>query len=136
VLGCAAQEPPPVAEVGTGYESFAALRDGDRVDIYQGPQGGYHVYAAVRTQFMRRDGVALSYSLAPMAPVAGVSTHELTIDLADVGGGDGVAAGTRLVLEQPAAIAGQICALTVRALDRDGREATDRRLVVPEWKDR
>ena len=44
------QNPAPVADldVGTGVSGFDALADGQQVEIIFGPQGGYHVWAALR----------------------------------------------------------------------------------------
>ena len=36
------------AEVGTGYDAFVPLATGDEVQVYGGPQGGFHVFGSVR----------------------------------------------------------------------------------------
>jgi hypothetical protein len=41
--------PWPSLELGTGFNQFAPLTCGDALDIIQGPQGGFHLWAALRT---------------------------------------------------------------------------------------
>ena len=40
-------------ELGTGQESFLAIADNDPVDIIFGPQGGHHIWGAVRVRGMK-----------------------------------------------------------------------------------
>ena len=40
--------PALVLEVGTGDRVFTPVHDGDSVNITLGPQGGYHIWTAVR----------------------------------------------------------------------------------------
>ena len=40
----------PSLELGTGFNQFAPLTCGESLDIIQGPQGGFHLWAALRTQ--------------------------------------------------------------------------------------
>jgi hypothetical protein len=39
----------PTLELGTGFNQFAPLTCGDSLNIIQGPQGGFHLWAALRT---------------------------------------------------------------------------------------
>ena len=39
----------PSANLGTGSTLFAALDDGDDLEVHQGAQGGFHVWGSVRT---------------------------------------------------------------------------------------
>jgi len=50
ITGIAGCEPAAVIDVGTGYESFESLTADRRVELINGPQGGYHVLLAVRCQ--------------------------------------------------------------------------------------
>lgn len=43
---------PASVELGTGEDAFVALEDGDEVEVINGPQGGQHMLASVRTSGM------------------------------------------------------------------------------------
>jgi hypothetical protein len=46
----------PVVQVGTGQSDYLALSSGDTVQAEQGPQGGHHVWVAVRQQNLGQSG--------------------------------------------------------------------------------
>lgn len=46
LVACA--DPAPTLEVGTGQTSFEPLAAGDPIELVAGPQGGYHVFLALR----------------------------------------------------------------------------------------
>lgn len=56
LVGCAPEgdggeaAAPLGCEVGTGYDAFEPLEEGDPVDIIAGPQGGYHVFTSVHCE--------------------------------------------------------------------------------------
>jgi len=51
--GCvAAERIPPSLQMGTGFEDFVPIRQGDALDIDFGEQGGWHVWMAFRTTGM------------------------------------------------------------------------------------
>jgi hypothetical protein len=53
-----------VVEVGTGENSFVELTDGDAVTIIKGPQGGYHIWTAVRAkQGLNPKGIEVKVSV-------------------------------------------------------------------------
>lgn len=61
-----APDPPGVVgdvaiELGTGYQAFEPLQNGDDVDLIAGLQGGWHVNASVRLSGVGPDGVLLVY---------------------------------------------------------------------------
>jgi len=43
----------PSLELGTGFSAFAPLEADQRVDIIAGPQGGFHLWASLRTHGLR-----------------------------------------------------------------------------------
>jgi hypothetical protein len=47
---------PPVLQVGTGQTDYLPLNDGDTVQAEQGPQGGHHIWIAVRQQNLKQTG--------------------------------------------------------------------------------
>ncbi|MEE2828690.1 MAG: hypothetical protein VX498_05855, partial [Myxococcota bacterium] len=40
----------PAVELGTGEIEFVAIEDDDTLEIFQGPQGGFHLLASIRTK--------------------------------------------------------------------------------------
>jgi hypothetical protein len=47
---------PPVVQVGTGQSDYLPLTDGQTVQAEQGPQGGHHIWIAVRQQNIAQAG--------------------------------------------------------------------------------
>ena len=47
---------PPVVQVGTGQSDYLPLTDGQSVQMKQGPQGGHHIWIAVRQDNLKQAG--------------------------------------------------------------------------------
>lgn len=47
---------PPELVLGTGQTDYASLEDGQTLQLEQGPQGGHHVWMAVRMKNLRQSG--------------------------------------------------------------------------------
>jgi hypothetical protein len=47
---------PPVVTVGTGQTDYLPITDGETVQAEKGPQGGHHVYVAVRMHNLKQSG--------------------------------------------------------------------------------
>ncbi|MGH7296456.1 MAG: hypothetical protein ACRELB_16080, partial [Polyangiaceae bacterium] len=47
---------PPAVQVGTGQTDYLPLTDGETVQAEQGPQGGHHIWIAVRQQNLKQAG--------------------------------------------------------------------------------
>ena len=69
--------------IGTGQTDFAPLADGQTLMLEQGPQGGHHLWIAVRMRNLRQSGspTTLSAKLvddptSPIAPAAYVFTFD------------------------------------------------------------
>ena len=45
----------PSLELGTGFSAFVPLEPDERVDIIAGPQGGFHLWASLRTHGLRTE---------------------------------------------------------------------------------
>src|SRR5262245_19352029 len=71
----------PVVDVGTGFDLFIPIRDGDMVPLIHGPQGGYHVWGAVRAENVDRSELKLRYSLALEQDPRELSVRTDTVDL-------------------------------------------------------
>ncbi|HEY6463490.1 MAG TPA: hypothetical protein VIY73_25155 [Polyangiaceae bacterium] len=63
---------PPVVQVGTGQTDFLPLTDGQTVQAEQGPQGGHHIWIAVRQQNIKQAGSTTTItSVQPGTNLAG-----------------------------------------------------------------
>lgn len=69
---------PPEVILGTGQTDYAPLTDGQELQLEQGPQGGHHIWMAVRMKNLRQSGSTTTVSstvvdgpqvLAPLAVV-------------------------------------------------------------------
>jgi len=74
---------PPEVIIGTGQTDFAPLADGQTLMLEQGPQGGHHLWIAVRMRNLRQSGspTTLTAKLvddptSPIAPAAYVFTFD------------------------------------------------------------
>jgi hypothetical protein len=47
---------PPVLQVGTGQSDYLPVQSGDTVQAEQGPQGGHHIWIAVRQRNLKQSG--------------------------------------------------------------------------------
>ena len=119
----------PLAQVGTGTDSFEPLEDGQTVPVIKGPQGGYHIWTSIRVR----------------APIA---SKDLKVRLhVDFNGA--VLTDTNYVLNfwqkgayaeyyaltafipDPAAVDGQRVQLAIDVTDTNGLTASDSRTVIP-----
>jgi hypothetical protein len=117
-------------EVGTGSSDFEALTDGQSVQIIHGPQGGYHVWAALRAS---RSKVAperaqvyarLSFNGTEL------SANGYSLNLVEVG--DFYEwYGLQALIPDPTAVDGQTVLLRLELTDSTGFTATDERRLVP-----
>jgi len=65
---------PPVVQVGTGQTDYLPLTDGETVQAEQGPQGGHHIWIAVRQQNLAQQGSTTTItSVQPGTNLAGPS---------------------------------------------------------------
>jgi hypothetical protein len=78
---------PPVVQVGTGQTDYVPATDGETVQIEQGPQGGHHIWVAVRMENLKETGsVTTITSAQPDTGLAGPSTSYAFTFNADEGG--------------------------------------------------
>lgn len=62
----AAAETEGVLEIGTGEADFEPLADGDALQVHWGPQGGQHVYGALRAEGLVSDPTNFDPDLLPV----------------------------------------------------------------------
>jgi hypothetical protein len=78
---------PPVVQVGTGETDYLPLTDGETVQAEQGPQGGHHIWIAVRQQNLKQAGSTTTItSVQPGTNLAGPQMAFVFTFLPDEGG--------------------------------------------------
>lgn len=66
---------PAIVQVGTGQTDYLPLTDGQTIQAEQGPQGGHHVWIAVREENLRQSGSTTTItSVAPSLGLTGPKT--------------------------------------------------------------
>jgi hypothetical protein len=65
----------PVVQVGTGQSDYLPLADGETIQAEQGPQGGHHVWVAVRQDNLKQSGSTTTItSIQPSTGLTGPRT--------------------------------------------------------------
>lgn len=118
----------PLLEVGTGVNTFAALADGDDIGIIFGPQGGYHVWTALRA---RKDLAPTRVETRVSVRLEGAELSQNGYRLNLVDSGDHYEwYGLQALIPDPAVVDGKSVELRVDVTDAQGRAAFDVRRVV------
>ena len=120
----------PLLQVGTGTDSFSALNDGDAVTIIAGPQGGYHVWTALRAR-APLDPTGVSIHLRVLFNGAELSKNDYVLDLQKKGAYFEWYAMTAFIPD-PTAVQGKEIELAVDVTDKAGLSASDSRRVIPQ----
>ena len=118
----------PLLEVGTGPSSFAALTDGQDLDIIAGPQGGFHLWTALRaSKALSPDRFEVKLAVRQGATELSQNGYRLTL----VDNGERYEwYGMQALVPDPAAVDGQSVTLRIDATDSNGVTATDERRVI------
>lgn len=119
------------AEIGTGFSAFEPVVDGAPIDVVAGPQGGFHIWTAIRIKDSSIDTaqVGLSARFAEGGDLAGKPSRAM-VELAPVGGARERAGMTNFVSD-PSAVSGKSIILRAEIVTADGRSATVECTVVP-----
>ena len=132
VLAAVPATPATLAvEVGTGTKDFVALADGDPVELTFGPQGGFHIWTAVRVKNVVATGVQVNLraKLDDGALVGPASRMALSLEVND--DGSATAAGLRNFVENASELRGKHVTLSVDVIAADQRHgAAERRVTV------
>lgn len=137
--------PTPAAfdvEVGTGIESFEEIVvDGGSVDLTYGPQGGYHIWTAVRTRDPSVEDVQINVSARYVENDASVGPAsrwpaKLVLVAAGVGGGSSTRerAGLRNFVDQAPLANGKSIVLRAEVVSKDGRHGSGEQQITAKLK--
>ena len=124
----------PVVSIGRGIDAYAPLEDGDAVPIEAGPQGGYHMWLALRMTNLHQAGSVTELS----ADGGGIDPALAEIDVPygydDAGGGWCELHGVRYQLffadQDVAAHIGSAIHLSARVVDATGDVGFGERTVI------
>jgi hypothetical protein len=126
----AADAGEPLLEIGTGRDGFVALHDGDELELIHGPQGGYHLWGAVRARNLAPAELTIDYAVTldgPPATEVSKTPYKLTL----VKRGAGYEwSGLIGYVPDPQAAYGRRVTLSMTATDTAGRHASDHRSVL------
>lgn len=123
----------PSVDVGEGQADYLPTMDGDVAQVEAGPQGGYHVWVAIRARGVRQSGsvttitgsfASLGYDVAPFAVVFTLEPSE---------GGACELYGLRFRIDDPThpvdGLLGEDLRIDVQVKDTDGTVAKGSRIV-------
>jgi hypothetical protein len=128
--------PPPLitCEIGTGATTFESLTPGEPVDVILGPQGGHHLWTAVRVKGdpnLDRIQVVMSGTvddtgamMGPGAIVPAVLMPDPTLP------GTRSAAGMTNFVDHPTDLHGMSVTMHIDAATVDGRRCSDQQTVT------
>jgi hypothetical protein len=130
--------------VGTGQSAYLDVADGTTLYWERGPQGGHHVWVALRMIGLRKVGTIVTIDVddldvpGPGAPDAGptnINHSRVIFDFEREEGGHCVLYGLRMQLDNAGSVpladlVGKRIRVTVTLQDADGAKATGARDVV------
>lgn len=122
-----------VVVVGEGSEVYAPLAEGDVMAVEAGPQGGHHVWVALRARGLESRGSLISVTGRAEAISATVGPFATILELHPAEDGWCEVAGVRFQVDQEVpmeALDGQTMSLTAEVRDEAGAVADDTREVV------
>jgi len=129
---------PAECVLGTGQLAFVTIQNTDVIPIIHGPQGGYHIWGAVRAKNIDPAGLRLTFTLALASTGTVVNTVRIIRSLTPVAvsaaspPGWSESVGSYVYVPDPRVIDGQSVRMSVDAVDAAGHTAHDERLITPQ----
>lgn len=137
LTACPGEPEPFTLELGTAetHDTFLPLAEGGEVHMHRGPQGGQHVWVALRSMDVTEGTAHVRVSLTDAD-----SGERLTLPsvgyvpfLSNREGGALHATGLTLVIDDPVRVLGRRARLEAQVTDAQGRPGMDARTVVVRW---
>jgi hypothetical protein len=116
-------------DLGTGTDAFAALADGGAVSVVTGPQGGHHIWVAVRVHDTTVTDVKMNLTATEEDGFGAGEVATVAVTLLPDGDARTIT-GERLFVDSFHLDAGQRLVLHADVVATDGRHGSARRLVV------
>lgn len=117
-------------EVGTGSSAFVPLQDMDPVTIINGPQGGSHIWGAIRTCGLDPSSVDIVYKI-DVVGAGGLSNTHFQMPLQPDEGWWGTSGLTGFVWD-PSYVRGKQVLLIMDVTDSKGVHVSGQKVVVPQ----
>lgn len=109
----------PELQVGTGKDAFVALGDGDTIELFHGPQGGTHLWGALRAKGLGDGDFEVQYAITSADGTNQLSTQ--TYLITPLANGDWREwAGLVGFVPEPSAVIGREVALSIAVKDANG----------------
>lgn len=122
----------PIVTVGEGQSDYLPTQDGDVAQVEAGPQGGHHIWVAVRMKNLLQSGSITTITGHFDDPVADVGPYQVIFTFDQDEGGYCKLYGLRFQLDQTIEIEkllGKTVKVTVKVTDKDGDVGVGTRLV-------
>jgi len=130
---------PANVAVGSGQTFYTAIDDNTKLIWEKGPQGGHHVWIAIRLIGIRMQGTVTTVDLDdiedPSKPPVNINHSRLIYDFTREEGGHCVLAGLRMQLDNAGGVAladlgNHHIRVTVMLKDPDGATATGSKVII------
>lgn len=120
----------PMLTIGTGADRFIGLSDGDTVDIVRGPQGGHHIWGALRVRApLDPRQIAIVYRVLADGSRQELSSTGYRLDLL-ANGAEHEWFGLLGLIPNPSVVSGKAVYLRLEVSDARGQRAEDERRVT------
>lgn len=123
----------PLVVVGEGRDAYAPLAEGAVMPIEAGPQGGHHVWVALRTKGLGSRGSVISITGRADEIPATVGPFNTIFELHPAADGWCEVSGVRFQIDQEIPVEmfdGKMMSLTARVSDKASAAAEDTRDVI------
>ena len=118
-----------IVDVGTGTGGFVELADGDAASIVRGPQGGFHIWTAIRVHDATVGEVQMNLSARFEDGSPAGETSRVAVRLQADGETRSVA-GQRIFIGDANAVAGKRAVLRAEVVASDQRHGAGERVVT------
>jgi hypothetical protein len=123
----------PTVVVGIGQDEYAALSEGATMPVEAGPQGGHHIWVALRTMGLGARGTIISITGRVDSIPATIGPFDTIFQLEPTADGWCEVSGIRFQIDQALSVDqldGRMMQLTARLRDKVGASAEETRGVV------
>ena len=124
---------PPEVALGTGFDRFVPVADGDAVPIIKGIQGGYHIWGSVRARYVDPRQLHLVFTLFVGGGDTPTTIRHDHVDLTGTSDGldYGEHLGSAVFLPAVMEVRNQPCRWRLEVTDLEGRTTSVERKITP-----
>lgn len=118
-------------ELGTGFDAFEPLEDGQEVPIIAGIQGGFHIWGAIKGGDLDGSQVTMVFELEQGGEVVGGANYVDALTTNDAGEFEYPAVAVVFDETNPKLYDGKPTIMRIRLTDAQGQVLTDERALDP-----